>query len=363
MSLLAELLSKIKQPQTKRDVPPNLKNIVQTSARKSANRRRIILLSVLLAVAVLTGIFLVYFTRTLSEKSVSDIGVPGRERAELTERQIQNKEGNSPEQPEISKSAESVQPLKSKEPIQDIKAGRPEVVKSKKHEDVSHAAPGIGSRGKEMLPDLEQVIVKNESPNKSLSEFELDTFLYSAREFEMKNDYQGALLNYKKVLETDKNNFVVMNNIAYIYLKLGLTEESVRYSQMASEINKDYIPALINLGVASAKSENIPAAENYFNHALKLDPNNQNVILNLAVLYERQMDYPKAHNYFSRLSKSGDLSGTLGLARIYEKQDKAEEALKLYKSAYADNSLDDKTRSEVKQRIIVLSGKIQKTGN
>jgi len=363
MSLLAELLSKIKQPQTKRDVPPNLKNIIQTSARKSADRRRIILLSVLLVVAVLTGTFLVYFTRTLSEKSVSDIAAPGRERAELTKRQIQSKEGNSPGQPEISKSAESVQPLKSKEPVQDIKAGKPEVVKSKKREDVSYAAPGIGSRGKEMLPDLEQVIVKNESPNKGLSEFELDTFLYSAREFEMKNDYQGALLNYKKALEKDKNNYVVMNNIAYIYLKLGLTEESVRYSQMASEINKDYIPALINLGVASAKAENISAAEGYFNHALKLDPNNQNVILNLAVLYERQMDYPRAHNYFSRLSKSGDLSGTLGLARIYEKQDKAEEALKFYKSAYADNSLDDKTRSEVRQRIILLSGRILKPGD
>lgn len=237
------------------------------------------------------------------------------------------------------------------------------MVKSKKHEDVSHASPGVGSKAKEMIPDLEQVIVKNESPGKTLNEFELDTLLYSAREYEMKNDYQGALLNYKKALETDKNNFVIMNNIAYIYLKLGLTEESVRYSGMASEINKDYIPALINLGVASAKSENISAADAYFNHALKLDPNNKNVILNLAVLYERQMDYPKAHNYFSRLSKSGDLSGTLGLARIYEKQDKAEEALKLYKSAYADNSLDDKTRSEVRQRIILLSGKIQKTGN
>jgi tetratricopeptide (TPR) repeat protein len=363
MSLLADLLSKIKQPQTKRDVPPNLKNIVQTSAQKSASRRRIILLSVLFAVSTITGIFLVYFTRTLSEKSVSNIGAPARERAELTERQIQNKEGNTSGQPEISKSAESVQPLKTKEPIQDIKVGKPEVVKPKKHEDVSQAAPGIGSRGKEILPNLEQVIVKKESPNKSLSEFELDTFLYSAREHEMKNEYQGALLNYKKVLETDKNNFVIMNNIAYIYLKLGLTEESVRYSQMAFEINKDYIPALINLGVASAKSENISAAEDYFNNALKLDPNNQNVILNLAVLYERQRDYPKAYNYFSRLAKSGDLSGTLGLARVYEKQDKAEEALKLYKSAYADNSLNDKTRSEVKQRIIVLSGKIQKSGN
>jgi tetratricopeptide (TPR) repeat protein len=363
MSLLAELLSKIKQPQTKRDVPPNLKAIVQTSVRKSANRRRIILLSVLFAVAILTGIFLVYFTRTLSEKSVSNIGAPIQERLETTERQIQNKKNKTPGKPEIPESSGSVQPSKSKEQIQDIIVSKPEAAKSKKPEDISHASPGIGSKAKEMIPDLEQVIVKNESPGKNLNEFELDTFLYSAREFEMKNNYQGALLNYKKVLETDKKNFVIMNNIAYIYLKLGLTEESVKYSQMATEINKDYIPALINLGVASAKSENISAAEDYFNHALKLDPNNQNVILNLAVLYERQMDYPKAYNYFSRLAESGDLSGTLGLARIYEKQNKFDEALKFYRTAYANNSLDDKTRAEVKQRIIMLSGKVLGPGN
>jgi len=355
MSLLAELLSKIKQPQTKRDVPPNLKNIVQTSARKSADRRRIILLSVLFAVAVLTGIFLVYFTRTLSEKSVSNIGMTVEEGVKTPDQTqaAMHKVNENKDKPSVSPVGAGFKPA----PTSEQKEILAEPVKTSESEKKSVKG------GKEVLPDLEQVIVKNESPNKGLSKFELDTFLYSAREFEMKNDYQGALLNYKKALETDKNNFVVMNNIAYIYLKLGLIEESVRYSQMASEINKDYIPALINLGVASAKAENIPAAEDYFNHALKLDPNNQNVILNLAVLYERQMDYPKAHNYFSRLSKSGDLSGTLGLARIYEKQDKAEEALKLYKSAYADNSLDDKTRSEVKQRIIVLSSKILKPGD
>jgi len=85
----------------------------------------------------------------------------------------------------------------------------------------------------------------------------------------MKNDYQGALAGYKKALEIDKNNYVVMNNIAFIYLALGIIEESVNYSQQALGVNKDYVPALINLGIASAKSGDIPAAEKCFNQVLK----------------------------------------------------------------------------------------------
>jgi tetratricopeptide (TPR) repeat protein len=359
MSLLADLLSKTKQPQTKRDVPPNLKNIVQVSARKSDDRRRMILLSVLFAAAVLTGVFFVYLTRALSDRSASNISISPREKVSMAENQRRGEEGLTPEHPEISKFAETVQHPESKEAIQNKEAGNPAVAASKKHENISHPAPITESSGKDVLPDLEQVIVKKGSPDKTRNESEIDAYLYSARESEMKNDYQGALTDYKKALAIDKNNYIVMNNIAFIYLTLGIIEESVNYSQMALGVNKDYVPALINLGIASAKSGDMPDAEKYFNQALKLDPDNKNALLNLALFYELQMNYPGSAEYFSRLAKAGDLSGTLGLARVYEKQDKTEEALKLYRTAFADSSLDDKTRSEVRQRIIVLSGKMQ----
>jgi Tfp pilus assembly protein PilF len=363
MSLLADLLSKIKQPQTKRDVPPNLINIVQGSARKSADKRRIVLLACLFAVAILTGIFLVYFTRTLSERSASDISITPRRQVLTAEKQLQGGEGTAPGHPEISKSAETVQPSKSKEAVQSKETAVPAVVASKKQERAVHSAPAPERKVKDILPRLEQVIVKQEAPDTIRNESGIDAFLYSASELEMKKDYHGALANYKKALVIDQNNYIIMNNIAYIYLSLGLISESVNYSKKVLELNKDYVPALINIGIASAKSGDISAAEGYLDQALKLDPDNKNVLLNIAVLNELQMNYSRAFEYFSRLMKSGDVSGMLGLARIYEKQEKTEEALKLYKTAYADSSLDDKARAEVRQRIIVLSNRGQKTEN
>ena len=219
MSLLADLLSKIKQPQTKRDVPPNLLNIVQSSAKRSADRRRIVLLASLFGVAILAGVLLVYFTRSLSERSESDISITPRQQAQVEEKHQQIMEAVAPADPEIPGLAETVQPSKAKEALQTKERAAPAVVSSKKQERVSSSAPSLEGRGKNILPDLEQVIVKQEAPNNILNASDIDAFLYSASELEMKKDYQGALANYKKALELDRNNYIVMNNIAYIYYR------------------------------------------------------------------------------------------------------------------------------------------------
>lgn len=356
MSLLADLLSKIKQPQAKREVPPNLKNIVQNAAQKSTNKRKIILLSVLFIVSVSMGIALVYFTRTLTNKSVSP--------APLTTQETMQAPAVLAEKEEVKSTSSESSAAKEAEPVPPTpvkKKSHGAAPKQKEKSPEAPTPPVTASKVREMLPKLEQVIVKKESseqfPSRPVDESVQDAYLYSAGELEIKNDYQGALINYKKALEIDRNNYVIMNNIAYIYLRLGLIEESVNYSQQALEMNKEYIPALINMGIASAKSENISAAEGYFHQALKFDPHNQKALLNLAVLYERQMDYAKSLDYFSRLAKTGDSSGVLGSARIYEKQGKTEEALTMYKNASANNSLDNKARSEIRQRIQMLQNK------
>ncbi len=358
MSLLADLLSKIKQPQAKREVPPNLKNIVQNASLKSTNKRKIILLSVLFIVSVSMGIALVYFTGTLTNKSVSPAPLTTQETmqppapAVLAEKEEVK---SSSSESSAAKEAEPVPPT----PVKKKSSRAAPKQKEKSPEAPTH--PVTASKVREMLPKLEQVIVKKESsgqfPSRPVDESVQDAYLYSAGELEIKNDYQGALINYKKALEIDSNNYVIMNNIAYIYLHLGLIEESVNYSQRALEINKEYIPALTNMGIASAKSENFSAAEGYFHQALKFDPHNSKALLNLAILYEQQMDYARALDHFSRLAKTGDSSGVLGSARIYEKQGKTEEALTMYKNAYANNSLDNKARSEIRQRIQMLQNK------
>ncbi len=369
MSLLADLLSKIKQPQSKREVPPNLVNIVQGS-RKSSNRRRVILLSVMTAVSVTAGLFLVYFTKTLPEKSVSDISITNQERPAMPAGQIEagtNMAGA--DNPSLVKGAQ--ENVKGENPL-DTRELSPPLKKG----DLGGFPNGKEKPAKLSLPPEDKESGDTYAPEKILDEKkepawslrvspakhiapDVDSFLYSAREFEMKKNYPKALENYKRALEMDRDNFVVMNSIAYILLEMNLTDESVRYSRMAIDNNKDYVPALINLGIAHAKSGNTPLAEDYLIRASRLEPDNRNIIINLAILYERQKDYDRASEYFTKLIKLGDVEGSLGLARIYEMQGRIGEALKLYRVVYEHGSIDDKTRSLVRQRIVTLQKKKQ----
>ncbi len=296
MSLLADLLSKIKQPQSKREVPPNLVNIVQGS-RKSSNRRRVILLSVMTAVSVTAGLSLVYFTKTLPEKSVSDISITNQERPAMPAGQIEagtnlpRADNSSPDTP--------LTPLDRGELSPPLKKGVAEGFSDEKEKSAKLNLPQEDKENKDTYAPEKILDEKKEpawslrvSPAKHIAP-DVDSFLYSAREFEMKKNYPKALENYKRALEMDRDNFVVMNSIAYILLEMNLTDESVRYSRMAIDNNKDYVPALINLGIAHAKSGNTALAEDYLDRASRLEPDNKGIIINLAILYERQKDYDR----------------------------------------------------------------------
>lgn len=182
----------------------------------------------------------------------------------------------------------------------------------------------------------------------------IDAYLYSARTYEIHNDYSNALANYKKALDIDKNNITILNNIAYIYLQLGIMEDSVKYAQMALNLNGDYVPALINMGIAQAGSGNDREAEDSLKRAVALDPDNQAAFFNLALLHEQRENYNEAFHYYLQLAKLGNAGGALGQARIYEKQNKTEEALQQYKNVYALDSADADTKIRARQRIQAL---------
>ena len=53
-------------------------------------------------------------------------------------------------------------------------------------------------------------------------------FIKGLNEYQ-KNDKVSALENYKKAYEMDKNNIVLLNEIAYLYVDLGNYEEALKY--------------------------------------------------------------------------------------------------------------------------------------
>ena len=71
-------------------------------------------------------------------------------------------------------------------------------------------------------------------------------FIKGLNEYQ-KNDKVSALENYKKAYEMDKNNIVLINEIAYLYVDLGNYEEAENYYKKALEIKPNDENSLKNL--------------------------------------------------------------------------------------------------------------------
>jgi outer membrane biosynthesis protein TonB len=364
MSLLADLLARIKQPASKREVPPNLRNIVQASARQSGNRRKIILLACIFTAAVVSGLLLSHFGGSLM-KTESSLTMPAGNVTAKADIQTQQK-SEAPEAVSIPQAADvpkeapvkqdtaapdtenpaTDEPVTVTAPI-DKKPAPVPVQKDEEEKEPPVAQTASSAQGRTKIPTRQETTPKS------------DAFLYAARKYEMNNDYLNALSNYKHVLKTDADNFTVMNNISFMYLKLNLLDEAMTYAQMALDSNSDYVPALINMAIAHAQSGNYVDAERYLNHAGDLDPDNETILLNLAVLNERQENFSKALDLYSHLVKLGNSEGPMGEARIYEKQGNTQKAVELYRGISISESVDDTVKIKARQRAMIL---LQKRG-
>ncbi len=367
MSLLADLLAKIKQPQSTREVPPNLQNIVYGAAGQSGKKKKIILLSLVFVVSITAGLFLVNYVKPLLD-SDSTISIPVTEPpATVEEQQIEmkndktakpvitaeHKDRKAPKEAD-SKSADVISASSpSKEISAKIEPSNKATVKS------SAPVPVKEKIQKEIIPKK----VRSKSPDKKINTAKRDAFLYSARKHEMNNNYAAALNSYKKALHLDRKNIAIINNIAYIYLQLNLFEDATTFSSNALELNRDHVPSLINLAIAQARSGNYTDAYSYLDRAVKLEPDSKSVILNLAILNERQGNDSVALGYYSRLSNLGNTEGLLGKARIYDKTGKTGEAIMLYRQILSSTMPDDSVKTEIRQRIRILLAKTRETAN
>ena len=71
-------------------------------------------------------------------------------------------------------------------------------------------------------------------------------FIKGLNEYQ-KNDKVSALENYKKAYEVDKNNVVLLNEIAYLYVDLGNYEEAENYYKKVLQVKPNDENSLKNL--------------------------------------------------------------------------------------------------------------------
>ena len=328
MSLITDLLSKVKQQEPKRDVPPLLKDSVQqdTAERKRKNKMTLLLAAVLIvAVSGLGALFLIDFldkpAKPLPPRPpMAATAEPVREPAPAApvSRVAEKGDTRTAEKKESAKSEDTAPARKKAAPKRLAKktaADSGGALREMKQQKASGAeAESQGGMGEK------------------ISRQEKDVYLYTARTYEMQKDYQKAVSNYKMVLTVDPRNYVVMNNISSALIQLGSYDEAIRYAGEALQIRKDYIYSLINMGIAHSQLGRYKEGEDYLLRALSMEPSNRYVLLNIGLLHEKSNAFDKAREFYTRLADKGDVQGYLGLARLAEKQGKRREAVDLYRA-------------------------------
>lgn len=367
MSLLADLLSKVKYQGHKGDIPPNLRQVVADSTERSAVRRKVAVLTVLTLIAIAAGFGAVYvfqaFIKPAAVKPAASLPQPGNlQTAAVPAPPVVQPAAPVPASSPAQESA-PVQPPPKKKPLskkRSISGKRPA---TDKDEETLEALEALEHRVQDKSPslsstasaDAEVAAAKKEPKQLSSEDSEKrDMYLYSAQASESRKDYQQALSNYMKALELDPHNsgiYIIMNNIAGIMIRMGRYDEALQYAGNALKLNKDYLPSLINFGIASIKLNNTADGEKFLARALTLEPSNRNALLNLALLKEKTREYDNAYSSYYRLAQLGDIQGYLGLARVAEKKGKKQDAARIYREILSMNNIDPQIKKLADERI------------
>ena len=135
----------------------------------------------------------------------------------------------------------------------------------------------------------------------SLLEFgaDLDKIYYELGHLYLKKaDKIHAVSAFKLAEELDPENPYYNNSLAYAYVKAELYDDAIEYYQKAIKLNPDSEWTSIvchALGAIYAEiKENYQAAEATFNAGMVLDPNNIDIQLSLGDLFMSQNDLDKA---------------------------------------------------------------------
>ena len=115
-----------------------------------------------------------------------------------------------------------------------------------------------------------------------------------------------ALSKYRKGLEKDPKNVVVLNQMAEVNLRRGEVPKAVDLAQKALAVNPDYGPALDSFGWAQVKQGEIDAALASLQRAVQAMPNSAEVQYHYAVALFKSGDRAAAAQALNQALASGE---------------------------------------------------------
>lgn len=300
MSILSDILSRVKQQQPKRDVHPGLSSSVSAIKQEESRRRKILLFATVISIFTGLGLAAIYLNDRYGLNEVSVAASQKTREAGINQTTV-------PVAPTIptatSIKGPAAKPAKNKTPSALTK---PEALPA------AHPTEAIESRKPEIPGEIQHPVPSREEHIPGAKE----QHLYAAEGYEKGDDLLNAASEYNKALEIESDNYRIINKIASLLIKMGRNDEAAGYLKNSLNIKSDYIPALVNSAIVSAKMGKNTEAETSLLKAISIDGTSQAALLNIALLYEREKRYDQARDYFSRLRKLGDKNGELGLQRL-----------------------------------------------
>lgn len=119
------------------------------------------------------------------------------------------------------------------------------------------------------------------------SELTISELFDSAKRNQETGNFQKALEQYEKILETDQENIIALDGKAAMLFLLKNYNESEKIIDNILEINPNYISALSKKGILLENRNQTDAALKKFDHALQLEPKNLDVLFNKANLFKK----------------------------------------------------------------------------
>ena len=115
-----------------------------------------------------------------------------------------------------------------------------------------------------------------------------------------RKDYERSLRHLTNVTQQEPDNRTALSLKAFIYKEQGDTANAVVLLRRVCDIYPDYAPAFETLGVLYAARNN-PMAVEYLNTAMRLEPNNTNVLYALGMYYQDIEEYDEAAKYYQQM--------------------------------------------------------------
>ncbi len=115
-----------------------------------------------------------------------------------------------------------------------------------------------------------------------------------------RHDYERSMRHLTNVTEQEPDNRTALSLKAFIYKEQGDTANAVVLLRRVCDIYPDYSPAFETLGVLYAARCN-PLAVEYLTTAMRLEPNNTNILYALGKYYQDIEDYDEAEKYYNQM--------------------------------------------------------------